>query len=252
MATIRTGRKGANATAPSRPGRRGGASKFTPNRIRHDPGHGHYKQEPPDKRGYGTRFVRWVPDAGSRPSSRSSGRSARRSRPTPWLARTARSPKRRPRRWPGGSAGSSRIWKHSPSSSAGRSRHDDPGGDLGPGLEPGRPCRRGRRLHREERCRGPSKACAVPDREIALTAGAFAANAGLTSAGNRYLRPAENVTVRGAGPGLSRLNAAREPRRIAVVTDDPRDLVDVHPPSCGKVDLGGLPVERCPPAPAMG
>ncbi|MGD9938008.1 MAG: hypothetical protein AB7S61_11125 [Methanoregulaceae archaeon] len=40
--------------------------------------------------------------------------------------------------------------------------------------------------------------------------------------------------------------------RIAVVTDHPEDLVEVHPPSRGKVDLGGLTVERCPPAPVMG
>jgi len=40
--------------------------------------------------------------------------------------------------------------------------------------------------------------------------------------------------------------------RIAVVTDYSRDLVEVHPPSRGAVDLGGLTVERCPPAPAMG
>ncbi len=46
-----------------------------------------------------------------------------------------------------------------------------------------------------------SKAFAVSDREVELTEGVFDANAGFTSAGNRYLRPAENVTVRGAGPG---------------------------------------------------
>jgi hypothetical protein len=40
--------------------------------------------------------------------------------------------------------------------------------------------------------------------------------------------------------------------RIAIVTDHPEDLVEVHPPSRGSVDLGGLSVERCPPAPAMG
>ena len=39
--------------------------------------------------------------------------------------------------------------------------------------------------------------------------------------------------------------------RIAIVTDQPEDLVEVHPPSRGQVDLGGLTVERCPPAPAM-
>lgn len=40
--------------------------------------------------------------------------------------------------------------------------------------------------------------------------------------------------------------------RVAVVTDHDADLVEVHPPSRGTVDLGGLSVERCPPAPAMG
>ena len=39
--------------------------------------------------------------------------------------------------------------------------------------------------------------------------------------------------------------------RIAVVTDRPEDLVEVDPPSRGKVDLGGLMVERCPPTSAM-
>lgn len=61
-----------------------------------------------------------------------------------------------------------------------------------------------------------SKALAVPDREIELTAGTFDANAGFTAAGNRYLRPAESVTFRGADPGLTRLMAGREPCRIAV------------------------------------
>ena len=36
--------------------------------------------------------------------------------------------------------------------------------------------------------------------------------------------------------------------RIAIVTDRPDDLVEVHPPSRGKVDLGGFTVDRCPPA----
>ncbi|MEN6516964.1 MAG: hypothetical protein ABFC38_02080 [Methanospirillum sp.] len=61
-----------------------------------------------------------------------------------------------------------------------------------------------------------SKAFAVPDREVVLSAGTFDGNAGFTAAGNRYLRPAEGVTVRGAGPGLTRLDAGREPCRIAV------------------------------------
>ena len=61
-----------------------------------------------------------------------------------------------------------------------------------------------------------SKAFAVPDREVVLTGGTFDANAGFTAAGNRYLRPAAGVTIRGAGPGLTRLVAGREPCRIAV------------------------------------
>ena len=40
--------------------------------------------------------------------------------------------------------------------------------------------------------------------------------------------------------------------RIAIVTDHEADLIEVHPPSRGSVDLGGLTLERCPPAPAMG
>ena len=40
--------------------------------------------------------------------------------------------------------------------------------------------------------------------------------------------------------------------RLTVVTDHPEDLVEVHGPSRGKVDLGGLTVEQCPPSPAMG
>ncbi|MEN6342951.1 MAG: hypothetical protein ABFC89_10385 [Methanospirillum sp.] len=39
--------------------------------------------------------------------------------------------------------------------------------------------------------------------------------------------------------------------RIDIVTDHDADLVEVHPPSRGTVDLGGLTVERCPPRPAM-
>ena len=61
-----------------------------------------------------------------------------------------------------------------------------------------------------------SKALSVPDREVVLSGGTFDANAGFTAAGNRYLRPAEGVTLRGVGPGLTRLMAGREPCRIAV------------------------------------
>lgn len=38
--------------------------------------------------------------------------------------------------------------------------------------------------------------------------------------------------------------------RIAIVTDHGADLIEVHPPSRGEVDLSGLTVKRCPPAPA--
>ena len=39
--------------------------------------------------------------------------------------------------------------------------------------------------------------------------------------------------------------------RIDIVTDHTEDLVDVHPPSRGSVDLGGVTVERCPPWPLL-
>ena len=61
-----------------------------------------------------------------------------------------------------------------------------------------------------------AKALAEPDREVVLTAGQFDVNAGTAPDGTRYLRPAVGVTIRGAGPGLTRLVAEREPCRIAV------------------------------------
>ena len=39
--------------------------------------------------------------------------------------------------------------------------------------------------------------------------------------------------------------------RIDIVTDHDADLIEVHAPSRGSVNLGGLTVERCPPRPAM-
>jgi len=39
--------------------------------------------------------------------------------------------------------------------------------------------------------------------------------------------------------------------QIAIVTDHEADLIEVHPPSRGSADLGGLTIERCPSAPAM-
>lgn len=44
---------------------------------------------------------------------------------------------------------------------------------------------------------------------------------------------------------------AKAGNRIAIVTGHNTDLVEVHSPSRGKVDLGGLTVERYPPAPAI-
>ncbi|MEN6341979.1 MAG: hypothetical protein ABFC89_05410 [Methanospirillum sp.] len=61
-----------------------------------------------------------------------------------------------------------------------------------------------------------AKALAEPGAEVELSAGVFDLNAGRAPDGTRYLRPAENVTVRGAGPGLTRLVARAEPCRIAV------------------------------------
>ena len=40
--------------------------------------------------------------------------------------------------------------------------------------------------------------------------------------------------------------------RIAIVTDRDTDVIDVHPPSRGSVDLDGVTIKRCPPAPAIG
>ncbi len=39
--------------------------------------------------------------------------------------------------------------------------------------------------------------------------------------------------------------------RIDIVTDHSKDLVEVHPPSRGAVDLGELTLERCPPVPVI-
>jgi hypothetical protein len=40
--------------------------------------------------------------------------------------------------------------------------------------------------------------------------------------------------------------------RIRIVTDDDTDLIEVHPPSRGSVDLDGVTVEYYPPAPVTG
>ena len=122
-----------------------------------------------------------------------------------------------------------------------------------------------------------AKALAGSFDEVALSAGRFDANAGTAPAGNRYLRSAEGVTVRGAGPGLTRLVAEREPCRVAVaapgntagqtryrarglamknnririVTDRPMETVEVHKSSVNTVNMAGVTVEYYPPRPAM-
>lgn len=62
----------------------------------------------------------------------------------------------------------------------------------------------------------------------------------------------EFVDAAGHAEDLKRHRArgyAMRGNRIDIVTDHPEDLVEVHPPSRGSVDLGGLTVERCPPVP---
>jgi hypothetical protein len=65
----------------------------------------------------------------------------------------------------------------------------------------------------------------------------------------------ESVDAQGHVANLARYRA-RDYRmagtRIDIVTDNPKDLVEVHPPSRGSVELRGLLVERCPPVPSMG
>ena len=54
---------------------------------------------------------------------------------------------------------------------------------------------------------------------------------------------------------LNRYQARRyamKNNRIAIVIDHPEDLLEVHRSSRGSVELGGVTIERCPPAPAMG
>ncbi len=40
--------------------------------------------------------------------------------------------------------------------------------------------------------------------------------------------------------------------RIAIVTDRPQSVVEVHPPSANSVTMARITVEYCPPKPAMG
>ena len=57
-------------------------------------------------------------------------------------------------------------------------------------------------------------ALAAPGRVVELCAGTYDLNAGRAPDGSRRLRIGEGTLVRGAGPGLSRLVAEREPCRI--------------------------------------
>ena len=62
----------------------------------------------------------------------------------------------------------------------------------------------------------------------------------------------EFVDAPGHAAGLERYRArgyAMKNNRIAIVTDHEADLIEVHAPSRGSVDLGGVTVERCPPRP---
>jgi hypothetical protein len=65
----------------------------------------------------------------------------------------------------------------------------------------------------------------------------------------------EFVDAPGHVADLARYRArgyAMKGNRIAILTDRDMDVIEVHPPSLGSVDLGGLTIERCPPRPAMG
>ena len=62
-------------------------------------------------------------------------------------------------------------------------------------------------------------ALAAPERTVVLCAGTYDLNAGRAPDGSRRLRIGAGTTVRGAGPGLTRLVAAREPCRL--VADAP-------------------------------
>ncbi len=42
---------------------------------------------------------------------------------------------------------------------------------------------------------------------------------------------------------------AMKGNRIGIVADRDTDAIEVHPPSRGSVDLGGVTIERCPPVP---
>ena len=74
-----------------------------------------------------------------------------------------------------------------------------------------------------------------------------AVSTGLSAGGIARL---EFVDAPGHVEDLERYRArgyAMKNNRIRIVTDHDADLIEVHPPSSGTVDPGGLTVERCPP-----
>ena len=98
-----------------------------------------------------------------------------------------------------------------------------------------------------------AKALAVPYREVVLTAGRFDMNAGT---GRLVLlgctERVEYVDAPSHVEDLKRYRArgyVMAGNRCAIVTDRDTDVIEVHPPSRGKVDFGGLTIERCPPRP---
>ena len=65
----------------------------------------------------------------------------------------------------------------------------------------------------------------------------------------------EFVDAPGHVEDLARYRArgyAMKGNRIAIVTDRPMEVVEVHPPSVNSVDMAGVTVEYYPPRPAMG
>jgi hypothetical protein len=65
----------------------------------------------------------------------------------------------------------------------------------------------------------------------------------------------EFVDAPGHVADLARYRArgyAMKGNRIRLVTDRPMETVEVHPPSVNSVEMAGVTVEYCPPAPAMG
>jgi hypothetical protein len=63
--------------------------------------------------------------------------------------------------------------------------------------------------------------CAKPDRTISILTGTINGNGGVIPDGSRYLRPGPGVTIRGAGPGQTIIEAAGAPCRIEIPETSP-------------------------------